>query len=184
MFAWILKQNAVNLSSIGSTVRSSAVTGRGLGAFSTKKSNNSCTPTVLYAEPKNTGANSPRRYASLSNSGYTPSTISRSSANFPLTSFGRWLSAKTDSNFKPCPFAHETGVTLICNSRSTSSIRSNGSLPSRSILFMNTITGVLRMRHTSIRRRVWVSTPLAESMTTIAESTAVKVRNVSSAKSW
>ena len=184
MFAWILKQNAVNLSSIGSTTRSSAPTARGEGALATRKSSNSCTPTVLYAEPKNTGANSPRRYASLSNFGYTSSAISRSSASLPLTSLGRWSNANTLSNFRPCPFAHVTGVTLICNSRSTSSIRSNGSLPSRSILFMNTITGVLRIRQTSIRRRVCVSTPLAESITTIALSTAVSVRNVSSAKSW
>ena len=79
---------------------------------------------------------------------------------------------------------HDSGRTRMPNSASTSSSKSNGSLPSRSILLINTITGVLRMRHTSISRRVCVSTPLAASMTIITESTAVKVRNVSSAKSW
>ena len=49
---------------------------------------------------------------------------------------------------------------------------------------MNTITGVLRMRQTSISLRVCASTPLAESMTMITLSTAVRVLKVSSAKSW
>lgn len=48
---------------------------------------------------------------------------------------------------------------------------------------MKTITGVERMRQTSISLRVCDSTPLAPSMTMMTESTAVSVRKVSSAKS-
>ena len=66
---------------------------------------------------------------------------------------------------------------------STSSNRSVGSRPSRSILLMKTITGVLRMRQTSMRRSVWGSTPFTQSMTKITLSTAVSVLYVSSAKS-
>ena len=87
---------------------------------------------------------------------------------------------------KRCPISigQESGRTRTCSSASISSSRSNGSRPSLSILLMNTITGVLRIRHTSMRRRVWASTPLAPSMTMMTLSTAVRVRNVSSAKSW
>ena len=56
-----MKQKPVNLSSMGSTLRSTASTGRGEGAIRTKHSSNSFTPKVLSAEPKNTGANSPAR---------------------------------------------------------------------------------------------------------------------------
>ena len=41
---------------------------------------------------------------------------------------------------------HERGRTLICNSCSNSSRRSKGFLPSRSILLMKMMTGVLRIR--------------------------------------
>ena len=59
---------------------------------------------------------------------------------------------------------------------STSSSKSVGSRPSRSILLMNTITGVFRIRQTSINRSVWGSTPLTQSMTKMTLSTAVSVR--------
>ena len=59
---------------------------------------------------------------------------------------------------------------------STSSKRSVGSRPSRSILLMKTMTGVLRMRQTSINRSVWGSTPFTQSITKMTLSTAVKVR--------
>ena len=49
--------------------RSSAFVGRGLGAISTKQLSSSCTPKLLSAEPKNTGATSALRYWSTSNSG-------------------------------------------------------------------------------------------------------------------
>ena len=76
------------------------------------------------------------------------------------------------------------GRTLILSSFSSSSRMSNGSRPSRSILFTKMMTGVLRMRHTSISLLVCCSTPLAASITMITLSTAVSVLNVSSAKSW
>ena len=50
------------------------------------------------------------------------------------------------------------------------------SLEGRSSLLMKTITGVERIRHTSISLRVCDSTPLAPSMTMMTESTAVSVR--------
>lgn len=77
-----------------------------------------------------------------------------------------------------------SGRTFICSSVSSSSRRSNGSFPSRSILLTNTMTGVFRIRQTVISFRVCVSTPFAASTTMIALSTAVSVRKVSSAKSW
>ena len=48
---------------------------------------------------------------------------------------------------------------------------------------MKTITGVLRIRHTSMRRSVCGSTPFTQSMTKMTLSTAVNVLYVSSAKS-
>ena len=47
----------------------------------------------------------------------------------------------------------DSGRTLIFSSSSSSSSKSNGSRPSRSILFTKIITGVLRIRHTSISLR-------------------------------
>ena len=44
------------------------------------------------------------------------------------------------------------------------------------IIVIDGAKGVLRIRHTSIRRRVCCSTPLAPSMTMMTESTAVSVR--------
>ena len=63
--------------------------------------------------------------------------------------------------------------TLLTN---TSQLYLFGSRPSRSILLMKMITGVFLMRHTSMSLRVCASTPLAESTTMMAESTAVSVR--------
>ncbi len=66
---------------------------------------------------------------------------------------------------------------------SISSRSSKASFPSRSSLLMKTIIGILRMRQTSTSFSVCSSTPFATSITTITESTAVSVLNVSSAKS-
>ena len=90
----------------------------------------------------------------------------------------------TPLNFAPILMGQLNGRTEIFNSDSSSSRISNGSRPSRSNLFTNIITGVLRIRHTSISLRVCCSTPLATSTTIITLSTAVNVRYVSSAKSW
>jgi len=52
----------------------------------------------------------------------------------------------------------------------------DGRAPSRSSLLMKVMIGVSRRRQTSIRLMVRSSTPLAQSMTMSAESTAVSVR--------
>ena len=44
--------------------------------------------------------------------------------------------------------------------------------------------GISRITHTLKSFRVWASTPLAASMTITAESAAMRVRYVSSEKSW
>ena len=56
-------------------------------------------------------------------------------------------------------------------------------MPSRSILFTNTIMGVSRILQTSTNFLVCSSTPFTLSITKITLSTAVSVRYVSSAKS-
>ena len=52
MLAVILKIKPVNLGSSGITSRSSACTGRGAGAISTKQLSSSCTPKLFKAEQK------------------------------------------------------------------------------------------------------------------------------------
>ena len=61
MLAWILKTKPVIFGSAGSTVRVSVCEGRGEGAMRMKHSSSSRTPKLLTAEPKKTGATSPRR---------------------------------------------------------------------------------------------------------------------------
>ncbi len=82
------------------------------------------------------------------------------------------------------PTGHDNGHRRRPNLPSISSIRSNPSRPSRSSLLIKTMMGVARILQTSTSFSVCVSTPLATSTTTIAESTAVRVLKVSSAKSW
>ena len=81
------------------------------------------------------------------------------------------------------PIGQVNGTHLRASSVSISSSRSIGSLPSRSSLLIKVIIGVSRNRHTSINFNVRSSIPLATSITINAESTAVKVRYVSSEKS-
>ena len=69
ILAWILNTKPVIFSSLESTRRISACLGCGCGAISTKQSNNSLTPKLFKAEPKNTGCNSPFKYESTSNLG-------------------------------------------------------------------------------------------------------------------
>jgi hypothetical protein len=59
---------------------------------------------------------------------------------------------------------------------STSLIRSKGSRAGRSSLFTKVTMGVPRMRQTWKSFFVWASTPLAASMSMIAQSAAVSVR--------
>ncbi len=74
------------------------------------------------------------------------------------------------------PIGQVSGAQEIFSTFSISSSRSTGSRPSRSSLLMKVMMGVSRSRHTSISLMVRSSTPLAQSMTISAESTAVKVR--------
>ncbi len=74
------------------------------------------------------------------------------------------------------PMGQVTGATASFSTFSISSSRSSGARPSRSSLLMKVMMGVARSRHTSIRRMVRSSTPLAQSITISAESTAVSVR--------
>ena len=75
------------------------------------------------------------------------------------------------------------GVTIKSNFCSSPSSKSKSAFPYRSILLMNTMIGMLRIRQTSTNFSVCSSTPLATSTTTITLSTAVNVLKVSSAKS-
>ena len=81
------------------------------------------------------------------------------------------------------PIGQVIGVHEIPSSFSRLSRISSGSIESRSSLLMKVMTGVRFSRQTSSSLRVWVSTPLAASITISTESTAVSVRNVSSLKS-
>ena len=74
------------------------------------------------------------------------------------------------------PIGQVTGAQEIPSTRSISSSSSTGERPSRSSLLMNVMIGVSRRRQTSISLIVRSSTPLAQSMTMSAESTAVSVR--------
>ena len=74
------------------------------------------------------------------------------------------------------PIGQVTGAHEMPSTDSTSSISSIGGRPSRSSLLMKVMIGVSRRRHTSINLIVRSSTPLAQSITISAESTAVSTR--------
>ena len=74
------------------------------------------------------------------------------------------------------PIGQVIGAHWMPSTDSTSSSRSIGSRPSRSSLLMKVKIGVWRIRQISISLMVRSSTPLAQSITISAESTAVKVR--------
>ena len=74
------------------------------------------------------------------------------------------------------PIGQVTGAHWMPSTFSTSSSSSIGSRPSRSSLLTKVKIGVLRRRQTSISLIVRSSTPLAQSITISAESTAVSVR--------
>src|SRR6202044_1449557 len=81
------------------------------------------------------------------------------------------------------PIGQVSGAHWILSTLSISSSSSIGARPSRSSLLTKVMMGVSRSRHTSMSLMVRSSTPLAQSMTIKAESTAVSVRYVSSEKS-
>ena len=74
------------------------------------------------------------------------------------------------------PIGQVTGAHWIRSTDSTSSSSSIGERPSRSSLLMKAMIGVSRRRHTSMSLIVRSSTPLAQSITISAESTAVSTR--------
>jgi len=74
------------------------------------------------------------------------------------------------------PMGQVIGAHCISSTDSISSNNSIGDLPSRSSLLMKVRMGVSRMRHTCSSLMVCASTPLTESITITAESTAVRVR--------
>ena len=76
----------------------------------------------------------------------------------------------------PMPIGQVIGAHWMPSTVSISSSSSIGSRPSRSSLLMKVMIGVSRRRQTSSSLIVCASTPLAESMTITAESTAVSVR--------
>ena len=82
----------------------------------------------------------------------------------------------TPPKFLPMPTGQVKGAVGMPSVLSISSRISSGSRTSRSILLMKVMMGVLRARHTSRRRSVCGSTPLAASMTIRAASTAVSTR--------
>ena len=74
------------------------------------------------------------------------------------------------------PMGQVIGAHWIFRTLSISSSNSIGARPSRSSLLTKVMMGVSRNRVTSMSLMVRSSTPLAQSMTIKAESTAVKVR--------
>ncbi len=70
----------------------------------------------------------------------------------------------------------DAGVTSMARFSWISSTISNVSRLSRSILLQNVRIGRSRIRQTSKSLRVWLSIPLAPSITITAASTAVSVR--------
>ena len=77
---------------------------------------------------------------------------------------------------RPMPMGQVSGAVLMRSTLSISSSSSMGGRPSRSSLLMKVMIGVSRSRQTSMSLMVRSSTPLAQSMTMSAESTAVSVR--------
>ena len=74
------------------------------------------------------------------------------------------------------PMGQTAGETSSASASATSSNSAKGSRPSRSTLLTKVMIGMSRRRQTSNSLRVWLSMPLAASITMIAESTAVSVR--------
>ncbi len=74
------------------------------------------------------------------------------------------------------PMGQDRGAASMPRLCSMSSRSSRGERPSRSSLLMKVMMGVSRRRQTSMSFLVWVSTPLALSMTMSAESAAVSTR--------
>ena len=77
---------------------------------------------------------------------------------------------------RPMPIGQVIGAQTTPSTFSISSSSSIGSRPSRSSLLMKVMIGVSRRRQTSMSLMVRASTPLAQSITIRAESTAVSVR--------
>ncbi len=89
------------------------------------------------------------------------------------SSSARWY---TPFSRLPMPIGQVSGAQAMPSTDSTSSSSSIGERPSRSSLLMKVMIGVSRSRQTSISLIVRSSTPLAQSITISAESTAVSTR--------
>ena len=76
----------------------------------------------------------------------------------------------------PCPSGQLTGLQGMPSTCSISSIRSKGSLPTRSILLMKVTIGMPRIRQTWNSLMVCGSTPLTQSISMMAVSAAASVR--------
>ena len=74
----------------------------------------------------------------------------------------------TPLKFSPMPAGHTMGAVSIWSWSEISSSSSKGSRASRSILLMKVMMGMSRRRQTSNSLRVWVSMPLAASITITA----------------
>ena len=81
------------------------------------------------------------------------------------------------------PTGQVMGMVARSSVDSISSVSSRASLPGRSHLLMNVMSGMRRSRHTSNSLRVWGSMPELASSTMIAASAAARTRYVSSEKS-
>ena len=94
------------------------------------------------------------------------------------------LLSYTPSKSPSVPMGQFTGHERMPNTFSSSSMRSNGFLAARSILFTKVKIGMPLLRQTWKSLMVWASTPFAPSRTMTAASAAQSVRYVSSEKSW
>ena len=94
----------------------------------------------------------------------------------PSAPAGRSACRSSRGNRAPGRSARTPGQTSSCSSCWISSMISKVSRASRSILLQKVRIGRSRSRQTSKSLRVWLSTPLAPSITMTAASTAVSVR--------
>ncbi len=204
MLAWTLNTKAEHGSSRCRGLSSTSRRGDGAGASSTMASSRWRTPKLVSAEPANTGVDSPARNDGMSTSASialsssvssvllvqaAPSSEAARSAgtsssgaiwlpravrvNRVKTSVRRSITPRRSPN-EPTGQVAGVGRRPICASIWSSS--SNGSMPGRSSLLRNVITGRLRERQTSNSFSVCGSMPLAESSTITTASTAARTR--------
>src|SRR5665213_913157 len=172
MLAWILNTKAVMAFSCASMVRLLETCARGDGAKEASASSRSLTPKFFSAEPKNTGVRWPsrkdskskRRQASFTSAssspmalassiGFLAASAARSSGNGGAglpSSFNSRMSplarSQVPAKSRPRPIGQVIGAVSSASVFSISSISSNGSRLSRSILLMKVMIGMSRTR--------------------------------------